>query len=155
LRQNMQWQKEDATDQEIYEALEIAQALPFVQEFKEGLDTLIYQGGKNLSGGQRQRLTIARALVSKPSILILDDSASALDFATDASLRKAIYTHLKHTTVFLVSQRVNTIKNADKIIVLDEGKMMGVGSHQELLKHCDIYEQICRSQLSSKELDYE
>ena len=133
LRQNMQWQKEDATDQEIYEALEIAQALPFVQEFKEGLDTLIYQGGKNLSGGQRQRLTIARALVSKPSILILDDSASALDFATDASLRKAIYTYLKHTTVFLVSQRVNTIKNADKIIVLDEGKMMGVGSHQELL----------------------
>ena len=146
IRQNMQWRKSDATDEEIYQALEIAQAKDFV-DAKEGLDTMIMQGGKNLSGGQRQRLTIARALVDNPEILILDDSASALDYATDAKLRKAIADHTNQMTVFLVSQRAASMLNADKIIVLDDGDVVGMGKHEQLLENCDIYREIYMSQL--------
>lgn len=152
LRENMQWGKKDATDEEIYKALEIAQAREFVEEKGEGLDFTIQAGGKNLSGGQRQRLTIARALVKEPQILIMDDSASALDFATDARLRKAIKEGTKDMTVFIVSQRASTIKNADQIVVLDDGTMAGCGNHKELLQTCEVYREICLSQLSEKEV---
>ena len=152
LRKNMQLQKKDASDEEIYRALEIAQAKEFVDQLPDGLDTMIYQGGKNLSGGQKQRLSIARAIVGNPEILIMDDSASALDFATDAKLRKAIYQQMKETTVIIVSQRVNTVRNADRILVLDEGQIVGQGTHTTLLKECDIYKEICQSQLSGEEL---
>ena len=150
VRDNMKWGKPNATDDEIYAALKTAQALDFVNE-KEGLDTKILQGGKNLSGGQIQRLTIARALVRKPDILILDDSSSALDFATDAALRKAIKSDTENMTVFIVSQRFSTIKNADMIVVLDDGKVCGIGKHDELFENCEEYRDICKSQLSSKE----
>lgn len=150
VRDNMKWGKPNATDDEINAALKTAQALDFVNE-KEGLDTKILQGGKNLSGGQIQRLTIARALVRKPDILILDDSSSALDFATDAALRKAIKSDTENMTVFIVSQRFSTIKNADMIVVLDDGKVCGIGKHDELFENCEEYRDICKSQLSSKE----
>ncbi|MBT9779799.1 ATP-binding cassette domain-containing protein [Clostridium sp. MCC353] len=152
LRDNMKWGKEDAGDEEIFRALEIAQAKEFVDTKDQGLDLKIDQGGKNLSGGQRQRLTIARALVKQPEILIMDDSASALDFATDAKLRKAIKEGTKDMTVFIVSQRATTIKNADQIIVLDDGHMAGCGTHSELLKSCEVYREICLSQLSKEEV---
>ena len=152
LRDNIRWGKPDATDEEIYHALEIAQARDFVDSKDEGLDLMIQQGGKNLSGGQKQRLTIARALVRNPEILILDDSASALDFATDAALRKAIRENTKDMTVFLVSQRATTIKNADQILVLDDGNLVGRGTHKELLDTCEVYREICFSQLSEKEV---
>lgn len=147
---NVKWGKPDATDEEIIEALKTAQALDFVNE-KDGLDSKILQGGKNLSGGQIQRLTIARALVRKPEILILDDSSSALDFATDAALRRAIKSDTDNMTVFIVSQRFSTIKNADMIIVLDDGSVCGIGKHDELFENCEEYRDICESQLSSKE----
>ena len=150
VRDNMKWGKPDATDEEINAALKTAQALDFVDE-KDGLDSNILQGGKNLSGGQIQRLTIARALVRKPEILILDDSSSALDFATDAALRRAIKSDTDNMTVFIVSQRFSTIKNADIIIVLDDGKVCGIGKHDELFESCEEYRDICESQLSSKE----
>ena len=153
IRDNIRWGKKDATDEEIYEALEIAQAKAFVQEKPRGLDTMISQGGKNLSGGQRQRLTIARALVRKPEVLILDDSASALDFATDARLRKALAEKTKDMTVFLVSQRAASILQADKIIVMEDGAVAGIGTHQELLKTCEVYREICYSQLSKEEVE--
>ena len=152
LRDNIRWGKPDATDEEIYHALEIAQARDFVDSKDEGLDLMIQQGGKNLSGGQKQRLTIARALVRNPEILVLDDSASALDFATDAALRKAIRENTKDMTVFLVSQRATTIKNADQILVLDDGNLVGRGTHKELLDTCEVYREICVSQLSEKEV---
>lgn len=152
LKDNMLWGKKDASEQEIYEALDIAQAREFVDGKEQGLGLKIQQGGKNLSGGQKQRLTIARALVRKPEILILDDSASALDFATDAALRKAIRENTKDMTVFLVSQRATTIKNADQILVLDDGKLVGVGTHMQLLDSCEVYREICFSQLSEKEV---
>lgn len=152
LRDNIRWGKPDATDEEIYHALEIAQARDFVDGKDEGLDLMIQQGGKNLSGGQKQRLTIARALVRNPEILVLDDSASALDFATDAALRKAIRENTKDMTVFLVSQRATTIKNADQILVLDDGNLVGRGTHKELLDTCEVYREICFSQLSEKEV---
>ena len=148
----MKWGKEDAGDEEIFRALEIAQAKEFVDTKDQGLDLNIDQGGKNLSGGQRQRLTIARALVKQPEILIMDDSASALDFATDAKLRKAIKEGTKDMTVFIVSQRATTIKNADQIIVLDDGHMAGCGTHSELLENCEVYREICLSQLSKEEV---
>ncbi|BFL45919.1 ABC transporter ATP-binding protein [Lactonifactor longoviformis] len=152
LRDNMKWGKEDASDSEIREALDIAQARDFVEAKEEGLDLKIQQGGSNLSGGQRQRLTIARALVGKPDILILDDSASALDFATDAALRKAIKEKTRGMTVFIVSQRASSIKYADKILVLDDGRMAGMGTHRELMENCRVYEEICTSQLSGEEV---
>ena len=146
IRENMKWGKEDATDEEIMEALTIAQASEVVQKKEGGLDAFVEQGGKNLSGGQRQRLTIARALVRKPRILILDDSASALDFATDAALRKAIREMKNAPTVFIVSQRTSSIRFADQILVLDDGKSVGVGTHDELLTTCSVYKEIYDSQ---------
>ncbi len=153
IRENMKWGRKDASDEEIYNALDIAQAREFVDGRPDGLDTEILQGGKNLSGGQKQRLTIARALVVEPEILILDDSASALDFATDARLRKAISSQTQNMTVFIVSQRASSIKNADKIIVLDDGEMVGLGKHDELLESCLVYKEICLSQLSEDEVN--
>lgn len=152
IRENIQWGKKNATDDEIYKALEIAQAREFVDAKPEGLDTVILQGGKNLSGGQKQRLTIARALVANPQILVLDDSSSALDFATEARLRRAIITQTRNMTVFIVSQRASAIRHADKIIVLDNGKMAGIGRHDELLESCKVYKEICLSQLSENEV---
>lgn len=149
---NMRWAKEDATDQEIERALSIAQADGFVKKLPFGIDTPITQGGKNLSGGQKQRLTIARALLRDPQILILDDSASALDFVTDAALRRAIRTQTKDMTVLLVSQRVSTVRGADQIAVLDDGTLAGVGSHEELFASCKPYREICLSQLSRQEV---
>lgn len=146
IRENMKWGKEDATDEEIMEALTIAQAAEVVQKKEGGLDAFVEQGGKNLSGGQRQRLTIARALVRKPRILILDDSASALDFATDAALRKAIREMKNAPIVFIVSQRTSSIRFADQILVLDDGKSVGVGTHDELLTTCSVYKEIYDSQ---------
>ena len=153
LRDNMRWGKQDASDEEIYRALDTAQAREFVDSKGEGLDLYIDQGGHNLSGGQRQRLTIARALVRRPEILIMDDSASALDFATDARLRKAIRENTGDMTVFIVSQRATTIKSADTILVLDEGRLAGMGTHKELLKGCQVYREICLSQLSKEEVE--
>lgn len=153
LRDNMRWGKENASDEEIYRALEISQAREFVDSKGKGLDLFIEQNGRNLSGGQRQRLTIARALVRQPEILIMDDSASALDFATDARLRKAIREETGEMTVFLVSQRVATIKNSDQILVLDDGAAAGIGTHKELLSRCEIYREICLSQLSKEEVE--
>ena len=153
LRDNMRWGKQDASDEEIYRALDTAQAREFVDSKGEGLDLYIDQGGHNLSGGQRQRLTIARALVRRPEILIMDDSASALDFATDARLRKAIRENTGDMTVFIVSQRATTIKSADTILVLDEGRLEGMGTHKELLKDCQVYREICLSQLSKEEVE--
>lgn len=151
LRKNMQWGKADATDEEIYRALDIAQAKTFVDEKDQGLDLWIEQGGNNLSGGQKQRLTIARALVGRPDILILDDSASALDFATDARLRQAIRQSTHGMTVFLISQRVSAIRGADHILVLDDGAPAGYGTHEELLDSNPLYQEICASQHVGKE----
>lgn len=153
LRDNMKWGKKDASDEEIYDALNMAQAREFVNDKDQGLMLHIDQGGRNLSGGQRQRLTIARALVRRPEILIMDDSASALDFATDARLRKAIRQGTKDMTVFIVSQRATTIKQADLILVLDEGALAGMGTHKELLNSCEVYREICLSQLSREEVE--
>lgn len=153
IRDNMRFGNEDANDEEIMEALQTAQAKEVVEGKPEGLDYIISESGKNLSGGQRQRLTIARALVKKPEILILDDSASALDFATDARLRKEIR-KLKNMTVFVVSQRAASVMQADRILVLDDGKIAGLGTHQELLHTCPVYEEICLSQLTEKEAEH-
>ena len=150
IRENMQWGKSEATDEEIYEALEIAQAKDFVEEKDGKLDARIDQGGKNLSGGQRQRLTIARALIKKPKILILDDNASALDYATDANLRRAIRNMKDSPTVFLVSQRAASILHADQILVLDDGEAVGLGTHEELLQKCEVYQEIYYSQFSKE-----
>ena len=155
LRQNMQWRKQDATDEEIWQALETAQAASFVHKMPDGLDSVILQGGKNLSGGQKQRLTIARALVGEPEILILDDSASALDFATDAALRQAIAKFSagrgNRMTTIIVSQRANTVRYADQIVVLDDGKAAGIGTHEQLLESCQTYREIYWSQNERQE----
>ncbi len=151
IRENMQWGNENATDEEIWKALEIAQAKKFVETKKGGLDFMVEQGGKNLSGGQRQRLTIARAVVKQPDILILDDSASALDYATDAKLRMAIRGMEQKATVFIVSQRAASIMHADKILVLDDGAIAGMGTHDELLESCEIYREIYDSQFKKEE----
>lgn len=146
IRENMQWGKKDAGDEDIYKALDIAQAREIVEKKEGGLDFEVEQGGRNLSGGQRQRLTIARALLRDPSILILDDSASALDFATDAALREALRTLRGSSTVFLVSQRTMSLRSADRILVLDDGELVGSGTHEELLKTCRVYQEIHYSQ---------
>lgn len=150
LRENMQWGKENATDSEIMSAVATAQATDVVLAKSDGLDCMVEQDGKNFSGGQRQRLTIARALVKKPPILILDDSASALDYATDAKLRIALKNLDYNPTVFIVSQRTSSIKHADKIIVLDDGKMVGCGTHEELLSGCGLYREIHFSQFEKE-----
>ena len=146
IRSNLQWGKPDATEEEMWKALELAQAAEVVEGKDGKLDAAVAQNGKNFSGGQRQRLTIARALVRKPEILILDDSASALDYATDAKLRAALRTLEDKTTTFIVSQRASTIRHADKIIVLDDGEIAGMGTHEELLKDCTVYQEIYYSQ---------
>ena len=146
IRENLLWGKTDATEEELNRAIEIAQAKEFVDQKEGRLDAMVAQAGKNLSGGQRQRLTIARALVGNPEILILDDSASALDYATDAALRKAIRGMGKDMTVFIVSQRASSIQYADQIIVLDDGEMVGLGTHEQLLENCEVYQEIYYSQ---------
>ena len=151
IRDNLRWGNEQATDEALWRALEIAQASEVVLGKPNGLDEVIEQGGKNLSGGQRQRLTIARALVKQPKILILDDSSSALDFATDAALRKALYHIEPKPTLFIVSQRTSSIQHADQIVVLDEGRAVGVGTHGQLLETCEVYKEIYASQFKRKE----
>lgn len=150
IRSNLQWGKPDATEEEMWQAIDTAQAREVVEEKGGGLDARITQNGKNLSGGQRQRLTIARALVRKPEILILDDSASALDYATDARLRQALKEVEKDTTTFIVSQRASTIRHADQIIVLDDGMMAGIGTHEQLLENCEVYQEIYYSQFEKE-----
>lgn len=152
VRDNMRWRRPEATDQQIWKALETAQAAGFIRQRPEGLDAPVNQGGRNFSGGQRQRLTIARALVGDPDILILDDSASALDYATDAALRQALAAQAGRMTVFMVSQRVHTVRGCDRILVLDEGRVAGLGTHEALLESCPIYQEICASQLSDEEV---
>lgn len=142
IRDNLSWGREDATDEEMWEALTTAQAREIVEKKDGQLDFRLEQNGRNLSGGQRQRLTIARALVKKPEILILDDSASALDFATDAALRKSLHQLGGNTTTFLVSQRAASIRQADLILVLDDGQLAGKGTHQELISTCKTYREI-------------
>ena len=151
ISDNLKWGKKDASREEMWEALELSQAREFVEKKGGGLDMRITQGGKNLSGGQRQRLTIARALVKKPEILILDDSASALDFATDAKLRQAIRGMKEKLTVFIVSQRAASIQYADQIIVLDDGEVAGIGTHEQLLAGCPVYQEIYYSQFPKEE----
>lgn len=155
IEENLKWGKEDASEKDIEKALEISLAKEFVDLKEERLQTQIEQGGKNLSGGQRQRLTIARALVGNPEILILDDSASALDFATDARLRKAIAEMENHPTIFIVSQRAASLMHADQILVLDDGKLVGKGTHEELLKNCETYQEIYYSQFPKEETEDE
>ena len=140
------------TEEEVRQALELAQASEFVDKLPLGIHAPIAEGGTNVSGGQKQRLSIARALARKPEILVFDDSFSALDYRTDAQLRAGLARELKDTTCLIVAQRIGTIRNADRIIVLDEGKMVGMGTHQELMQSCPVYQEIARSQLSQEEL---
>ena len=151
IRENLKWGNPDATEEDLNRAITVAQAKEFIDNKEGRLDFEIEQGGKNLSGGQRQRLTIARAVVKKPEILILDDSASALDFATDAALRKAIREMEGETTVFIVSQRAASIQHADRIVVLDDGKIVGLGTSEELLESCEVYQEIYNSQFKKQE----
>jgi len=150
VAENLRWAKETATEEEIIKAAEIAQAKEFVEQLPQKYQSMIMQGGKNLSGGQRQRLTIARALVGHPEVLILDDSSSALDYATDAKLRMALKEYCRDMTVIMVSQRASSIRYADRIIVLEDGRVAGIGKHEELLENCEVYREICQSQLSSE-----
>lgn len=154
IRENVLFGESSAsqTDEDVKKALDIAQATEFVGKLEKGIDSPIVQGGTNVSGGQKQRLAIARALARKPEILIFDDSFSALDYKTDASLRKGLADQLKGTTCMIVAQRIGTIRNADKIVVLDEGKAVGIGTHEELMRNCKVYQEIAMSQLSAEEL---
>lgn len=151
IRDNILYGKEDATDEEICHALDIAQATDFVSKMKEGIESQISQGGTNVSGGQKQRLSIARAVVRKPEIYLFDDSFSALDFKTDAKLREALREETKNSTVIIVAQRVSTVMDATRILVMDEGRIVGMGTHEELLKTNEIYQQIVESQLKKGE----
>ena len=151
----MRYGNPDATDEQIREAAEIAQATEFIDSKPEGFDTKIAQGGTNVSGGQKQRFSIARAIAKDPEIYIFDDSFSALDLKTDAALRKALKKKTGNSTVLIVAQRISTILHAEQIIVLDEGKVIGKGTHEELLKTCEVYKQIALSQLSKEELGNE
>ena len=146
IRSNLLWGRKNASDEELWQALETAQAAEFVRAKPLGLDEPVEQGGRNLSGGQKQRLTIARALVGRPDILILDDSASALDYATDAALRKALAALPGSLTVFIVSQRAASLQHADQILVLDDGHLVGIGTHDQLRQTCPVYEEIYESQ---------
>ena len=150
---NLRYGKGDATEAEMTEAVETAQAMEFISEKEHGFDEEVAQGGTNVSGGQKQRLSIARALVRKPEIFIFDDSFSALDFNTDKALRKALKEKVGNSTIFIVAQRINTIMDADQIIVLDDGRMAGLGTHQQLMETCDVYREIALSQLSEDELE--
>ncbi|WP_075980079.1 ABC transporter ATP-binding protein [Bacillus massilinigeriensis] len=152
ISENIRYGKEDATDEEVVHAAEVAQAADFVEEMKDGYESVITQGGNNLSGGQKQRLAIARALVRKANIYVFDDSFSALDFKTDAKLRAALKTETEDASVLIVAQRVSTVLHADQIIVLDEGKINGIGTHEELLETCSVYREIVESQLSKEEI---
>lgn len=152
---NLRYGKEDATEEELLKAAQIAQAEEFISRKKEGMDSLIAQGGSNVSGGQKQRLSIARAVAKQPEIYIFDDSFSALDYKTDAALRKALKEETKEATTLIVAQRISTILHADQILVLDDGKIAGRGTHSELMKSCEVYQQIARSQLSEEELGNE
>lgn len=153
IRDNMKWENSDLSDEDIITALKNAQAYEFVSKLPMGLDSHVEQGGKNFSGGQRQRLCIARAIAAQPKVLILDDSFSALDFATDAALRKALSQYTHEMTVIIVTQRCSTIMNSDLILVLDDGMLVGKGTHKELLKNCETYKEICLSQLSKSEVE--
>lgn len=151
VRENMKWRNENASDEEIISALKTAQAWEFIEKMPDGLDTHISQGGRNLSGGQKQRISIARALVGNPQILILDDSTSALDYATDLNLRRALKNDMQGTSVIMISQRTTSIKDADKIIVMEDGEAVGIGRHEELLENCAVYREIYSSQMNEKE----
>lgn len=153
IRSNLQWAKKDADDEQLYDALACAQAKDFVERKTDGLDCVVEQRGKNFSGGQRQRLTIARALVGNPEILILDDSTSALDFATDLALRRALAARTPRPTTLIVSQRATSLRYADQIVVLDHGNVAGIGKHEDLLQNCDVYREICQSQQKSEEVN--
>ena len=155
IRENLLWGNPTADDEALKEALQTAQAWEVVEGKEGGLSAQVVQGGKNFSGGQKQRLTIARALVRKPEILILDDSASALDYATDAALRRAIAGMKEQPTVFIVSQRASSIQYADQILVLDDGELAGIGTHETLLKSCSVYQEIYYSQFPEKKKDRE
>ena len=152
IADNIRYGKDDATDDEIWQAIETAQAAEFVKELDDGIGAAVSQGGTNFSGGQKQRLSIARALVRKPEVYIFDDSFSALDFKTDARLRKALSGNTQNATVFIVAQRVSTVLGADNIVVLDDGKIAGQGTHKELMASCKTYQEIVASQLSMEEL---
>jgi ATP-binding cassette subfamily B protein len=146
IRENLLWGREDATQAEIEAACEGAQAHEFIMSFPQGYDTELGQGGVNLSGGQKQRLCIARAILKQPKILILDDSTSAVDSATEARIRESFYHHLALTTVFIIAQRISSVRDADKIVVIDDGKVIGVGAHQALLAENEVYQEINQSQ---------
>jgi ATP-binding cassette subfamily B protein len=152
IRDNLRFGKADATDEEMWEALRVAQAYDFVSKLELGLDAPVSQGGKNFSGGQKQRLAIARALVRKPKIYVFDDSFSALDFRTDIRLRTALRTYAKDATIFVVAQRVSSIMDASQILVLDDGVVVGLGTHNELLAKCTVYQEIVSSQLDAEEV---
>lgn len=153
IADNLRMAKEDATEPDMRRAADTAQATEFIDRMEKGFDTYVSQGGNNLSGGQKQRLTIARALIKNSPVLILDDSASALDYATDAKLRQAIKDNTDSQTVIIVSQRVNSVKDADRIAVMDDGEIVGLGTHSELVKSCEIYREICYSQEQLEEGD--
>jgi ATP-binding cassette subfamily B protein len=146
ILENMKWAKSDATEKEVIKALKIAQAWEFVEKLPDGIHTHVSQGGKNLSGGQKQRITIARAFVGSPDIIILDDSMSALDYATDLALRHSIAENMKNAALIIISQRATSLKSADKIIVLDDGEAVGIGEHEELYKSCEVYREIFNTQ---------
>jgi ATP-binding cassette subfamily B protein len=152
IADNIRYGKEDATEEEVRRAAETAQAMEFIAGLKDGFDSEIAQGGTNVSGGQKQRLAIARALVRRPEICVLDDSFSALDFKTDAKLRAALKKETREATVLIVAQRASTVRDADRIIVLDEGQIVGMGNHQGLMKTCEVYREIVSSQLSPEEI---
>jgi ATP-binding cassette subfamily B protein len=152
ISENLKYGKNDATEEEILHAAEVAQASDFIASMNDSYDTMLSEGGLNLSGGQKQRLSIARSLVRKPEIYVFDDSFSALDFKTDAMLRAALKKETSNSTVIIVAQRVGTVMNADRIIVLEEGKIAGIGTHKELMSNCEIYREIVSSQLSEEEL---
>lgn len=153
IASNLQYGKKDATCDEMTEAAETAQAMEFIKTKEHGLDEEVAQGGTNVSGGQKQRLSIARALVKKANVYLFDDSFSALDFKTDQALRKALKEKVGDSTIIIVAQRINTVLDADQIVVMDEGHMAGIGTHEELMQSCEVYKEIALSQLSEEELE--